>query len=64
MSDSPFDKLTFTCKNCDHKNVCKYKEEFEEGKRIVENEAAVYEDVMYVSISCNYFQHNLLERGV
>lgn len=64
MSDNQFTKLTFTCQNCAHKNVCKYKEEFEEGKRIIEDEAAVYEDVMHVSISCNYFRHNRLERGV
>lgn len=46
---------TQTCQSCSHNNVCKYKEEFEEGKRIIENEASVYGDMISITISCKYF---------
>lgn len=42
------------CSICTAANVCKYKEEFLEAKRIIEDEAAVHEDILKVSIDCKY----------
>lgn len=42
------------CSICNAADVCKYKEEFLEAKRIIEDEAAAYEDILNVSIDCKF----------
>lgn len=52
------------CSICTAANVCKYKEEFLEAKRIIEDEAAVHEDILKVSVDCKYCHSIVVKRSV
>lgn len=52
------------CSICTAADVCKYKEEFLEAKRVIEDEAAVHEDILKVSIDCKYCHTIAVKRSV
>lgn len=46
--------MKIDCTRCSSAKVCKYKDEFLEAVRNIENDIAPYEDLVAVSIMCNH----------